>query len=202
MKRIASLIILILFSAALLMAQSKTSSYKADGRSFDVYAYYSSSDLITLIEGQSSSYSNTYCLVLKNERVLVQFIAELKKMKMKYNEWSEVARNNKVKRFSKDIPLSFPQLFVADRYTSEMRDYHEVNVKYATRAEFYVDDEGKPLVFVTLRSDWIAFKDTRYTTEWRQTFTSSYQIDGLIKALELKTIKAKAGVAQRDKLFK
>lgn len=189
----------ILFACIAASAQTKVATFKAyERQTYTVYAYNSNARLITLVEGYTSFNHSTY-LVLQNEQVLDRFVSELISVKNKFSEWSQVAKKNKVSRYYKDIPTNFPTVYVTDRYTDDSSNFHEIS--FPVKAEFNVNDEGRPWLLLSCRADWRAYNNHIYTTEWELEIKSTSQLEGLIDALDKNKIKAKAA-SKRDDLFK
>ena len=189
-----------MFASIVVSAQTKVATFKASERqTYTVYAYYSNSSLITLVEGYTSFNHSTY-LVLQNEQVLDRFVSELKNVNNKFSEWSQVAKRHKVSRYTKDIPTNFPTVYVADNYTYDSSNYHEIY--FPAKAEFNVNDEGSPWLLLRCFAEWRAhYNNQKYTTEWYLVIKSTSQLEGLINALDKNRIKAKAA-SKRDDLFK
>ena len=204
MKKVITLLLMI-FVSFTAISQTKVTTYKCNGRTYSVYAYYSGKDLVTLVEGNYGTSINTSSyLVFKNEKSLDEFLSCLSQIKAKYIEWAQVAKKNKVTDFRKEIPVTYPKLFICgDKWPSEReRDYHEVNVKYATGADFRVDRDGDSFIHLFMRSDWNEYgKKHLVTAEWALYIKSNSQFEGLIKALDKRKLKEKATV-KTDLLFK
>lgn len=132
------------------------------------------------------------------QKELVQFYADLKKMRDKYNEWSNIARQNGVKDLVKEIPI-YTQYVDLTLYDGNMNSLKETNVqlKGLFRAQFnsfslMPNSNSIRIGFNTVKGEDVPIFHIRSVAD----------LDKILNAVNIEKIKAKLSAKiQKQNMF-
>lgn len=179
-------------------AEQKVGTYDVLDMSLDIKAGYDSSGQLNAYVEIIGEYSHKdIMLCIKGEDDIKSFVSALRQVKDKFNEWKNVAKANGVTDYNKAIDVTFPNVEIYWRGSSQWYSTYSRNF---IKMIFLVDDKGTATVGCGGEAeDW----DNEYITEnWYFLFSSPYEIDGLIKVLDTEKIKTKLSSKQNtDDLF-
>lgn len=190
MKRIVLLIALALLTTAA-YAEKVVGSYTLCEEQKNLEAYIDDRGVLKVFVEVTGEYTNDKVMIkIDGESDINKFINQLKYCKTKYVEWSDVAKNNNVTDFTKDIDVTFPNVEIWWR-GSEWFSSHKRNF---IKPRFYVDKNGKAAIITGGEAtDW----DNEYIDQkWYMFLISTEEIDSLINALNPEKIK---NVLNQDK---
>ncbi len=179
-------------------AEQKVGTYRVLERDFDIEAGYDSNNRLVVYIGVISEYDHEKSMIaITGENNVESFVSALQQVKAKYNEWKDVAIKNNVTDYKKAIDVTFPNVEIYWRGASKWYSSFSRNF---IKMLFLVSEEGKATVGCGGEAkDW----DNEYITQkWYFLFSSSNEIEGLVKALNIEGIKSKISSKQNtDDLF-
>lgn len=194
----------ILFMAAMLVwftslhAQKVVDTYTLSyfNKTYDIEAFETSKDTINIYLGVSAEQATTKALINVSSYNLAEFKNSLQQMKLKFIEWSDVAKKNNVKELSKEMEISFPSVDIGWFGTEWHFAFYQ-----KIRPRFKILDNG---TYIVTLSDKYTSSSNEYINEtiyW--VFSNPKEIDDLISKLDLDKIKAKLDVdVKASELFK
>lgn len=172
-----------LFAMTVSYAQDKVSTYHSSyfDKEYDILASYDDKKLNVYIE-VGGEYDSDYVLFdLQGESKIQQFITALEGAKQKFVEWSEVAKQNGVKSFNKDIDVSFPNITIAWRGSEWRFDFYN---KLSPR--FVVTDSGKCVAVMTGEA---TASDNQYIDQkYYFALSSASDFDALIAEIKIEKL--------------
>lgn len=122
---------------------------------------------------------------------LTSFKASLEKLKKKYEEWVEIAKNNSVEKFEKKFDIKFPKLFTC--WEGSLKWWYDT---YYFRPEFkfVVEKKSGKIEYKAYWSVQNVARDNQYINEVLYLcFYNSDDIDNLIKALDMDALQQNVG---------
>lgn len=139
-------------------------------------------------------YSDEVFIKVKVEQ-LNSFHAALRKVKSKFLEWEQVAKDNGVTDFDKEIEVDFPEI---EAYWREADDWKD-SFAAEPYVLFVVDEEGDAYVGITDSvTDW---EDDDYYDTYMLILNASVDFDDLINKTKLSYIQEKVREKNVDSLF-
>lgn len=197
MKKLLLLLITLSISLSS-FAEKKVSSYFMSGVKRDISAYIDDNGKLKVIVCIMGQYDNdNVVLFITGEDKVALFKEKLKLLQEKYLEWSRVAKSNNVKDFAKKIDITFPNVEIGWKSSSQWYFSDERNF---LNFIFSVSKTGVPLLscYETAKN----WKNEYIEQEFYIIFNSSTEIKSLINALDVKKIKSVLNAnVNTDKLF-
>lgn len=197
MKKLLLLLITLSISLSS-FAEKKVASYFMSGVKRDISAYIDDNGKLKVIVCIMGQYDNdNVVLFITGEDKVALFKEKLKLLQEKYLEWSRVAKSNNVKDFAKKIDITFPNVKIVWKSSSQWYFSDERNF---LNFIFSVSKTGVPLLscYETAKN----WKNEYIEQEFYIIFNSSTEIKSLINALDVKKIKSVLNAnVNTDKLF-
>lgn len=177
-------------------AQQKVGEYTHGEKTYEISAVYGSDGLNAYVQVQGESAREMVLINITGEEKIHSFVNGLKNMKDKFIEWKKVAKENSVTDFKKEYNISFPSVMICwlgtKWYFSHPRDCFHPN--------FNANEYG---IYSSAFGEAKSMNNEYITQKWFLILDTEGEIDGLIKALDVETIKKKLNkTANTDELFK
>lgn len=169
------------------MAETKVGSYICFGElNRDIEAAYKSKgELVVFIEVIGDDpFEHNVMIRIKGEKTLIDFISKLEICKNKFTEWSTIAKNNSVTDLKKPLDIQFPNIEVWWRGSSK---WHSSFSRDFIHFTFLAQKDGCIMGFFSKAEDW---ENEYITQKFSLLFKHPHEIDSLIKALDVNSIKA------------
>lgn len=185
MKKLLLLLITLSISLSSFAAK-KVASYFMAGVKRDINAYIDNKGKLNVLVSIMGQYDNdNVILSITGEDAVALFTEKLKLLQEKYLEWSRVAKSNNVTDFTKKFDITFPNVEIDWKGSSQWYISFEGN---SLNFIFSVSNTGVPsLSCYGKAKDW---KNEYIDQEFYIIFNSSTEIKSLINALDVKKIKS------------
>ncbi len=166
-------------------------------KDFEIMAYNKDSELKLYIQVMGEREHHNVVLIIDGENSINSFISSLTSIRDKYAEWSKVAKDNNVGKYSKNFDITFNKFKVAWYYGSEWEfDYYE-----KPTPKFMITEDGDVLMVVY--SEATASDNEYITEEYYFVLASINEFNELIDKIQPSVLKSKLEEkAVPDELFK
>jgi hypothetical protein len=178
-------VVMVIFSAS---ASDTLATYKSLGEKFNIKAFKSDGQTVVIIRARSAEELLVKeCGFMLTGSEIADFVTAVQSAKVKYLEWSAVAKENEIKDVAKTIPvdLNTGAYFL---YGSEWQFQFSVKITFQFRVFEY---KGKILHSLVLKTDELTSSSNQFITMkgLYTIFTSAAEIDDFCKKISPENIE-------------
>lgn len=184
------LVLLALVLSLSINAQEAVDSYYSSYLKED-YEILASTDngVLKIYLNVGGEYESDNVIFMMEDKKINEFINSLKQVKIKYQEWSETAKNNNITEMDKEFDIDFPRVDVAWFSSDWWFSFNSILNPY-----FKVTSSGKCLVVFTnkVTSSSNKYIDKKYYL----VFSNAKEIDELTNKINPASLKEKLNKKQ------
>jgi hypothetical protein len=165
-------------------------------KTYEIEASEIKKDKFSIYIQVSAKKSNTRAMLEIESDKVDELKQALSKMKEKFVEWSNIARDNNVTDMTKSMDIRFPSMSICWRSSKWFFSF-----EHRFQPEFMILESGKHVVFITKKATSSSNKYIDETIYW--VFAYPEEIDELISQLDIERIKSELTKTQNESdLFK
>lgn len=193
------LLFILLISSTLCFAEKKVASYTSFQTKYDIEAAINEAgELRVYVEIIGEYEHDKVMFKIDGEKDVITFQEKLRECKAKFIEWNDVAKQNNITSFRKEMDITFPNIEIYWRSSSK---WHSSYSRNFFKPIFLINEEGESSFGVVgTATDW----DNKYIDQkFYFLLESTEAFDSIINALDVEKIKGALNKDENtDALFK